>query len=230
MKYCVLLLSAVVFSANGICQFHTTVFRQLRKDGFHLELSSSVEIVTGSDECPTWEDCTIALAEPVGSSFFIKPNEISRGSVAGCSLQRFNVEDPQNKSTQGIVYLYSPLQVSLNLAHAELFLPLHLRYHSPTPGGGYVLTLLKQPEVLLQCRTALKTKQAKIVRRPCPICSETDCDWIQLPYKTNTANFTVPVPVGDTNYLTLVAFVTYLLAIGGCCYISLTIANTVNGF
>lgn len=210
------------------CQFHVTVFRQLHREGFHLELLSSVEIVVGSENCPAWDTCTLALVESISSSFFVKPSELSRAPVSGCSLNVFNVEDPQNKSHPGVVYLYTPLQVSLNLVHSQVVFPLHLRYHAPQLGGGYALATLLRPKLLLQCEQLFEVRSSSLVQAPCPVCSESNCNWIELPYKTNAENFTVPVPVGDGEHLTLVTVVTYLLAFGGCLYLSLAVLNVVH--
>jgi len=225
MLLTIFILNTLFQTICAKCQFHATVLRQLQRNGLHLELHSSIELVIGSASCPAWENCTLLVAEYLSSSFYIKKNELSKYPIFGCTVDEFNIESPQQKSQDGVVYLYSPLNVNLNLVHANIKLPFHLRYHSPRSGGGHIITTLHRPRLLLQCNEQLDSSQNRKVSAPCPVCSDHNCSWTDVPYKTNAESLSVPVPVGDTNHIALISWVTYVLAFGGSAFLAIAIIS-----
>lgn len=212
---------------NEVCEIHATIIRRIENEGFHRDIHSLVEIVTGSST--PWGDCMMILEESMPSGLYVNPDQLADlrrfGHVQACPIGIVDVEAPQKDSVPHSVHVYSSLNRTENLLSASLTLPFHVRYHSPIPHGGYSTVQLGAPSLLLHCENDLQCVHGKRVHAPCGPCSRELCQWVSLVYKTNSPTISLHVPVGNSSHYALVIIVTLLVTCGGCIYILSAIAE-----
>lgn len=80
--------------------------------------------------------------------------------------------------------VYSGLARAENLLSAHLVLPVHARYHAPSDNGGYWPVTFGAPELFLRCAGTFDCPTAKMEKLPCYACSDEQCSWMRLPFKT----------------------------------------------
>lgn len=216
-------------SSDFSCNTHATVFRHIWRDGFHVDISYTIELLVEVEDAARWENCTFALREYISDSFYVNPDQLSNlhrsGLLNACTLDKIDTEAPQHLSKRLTVYVYGHFQKSQNLIHSTLKMPLHLRYHLPRHGGGYSVAEIKAPTLLVQCEDIVECRHLMKTKAPCFYCSQEICNWMRIPYQINIQNFTMPVPVGDLNHLNIVTVITYLLTFGGCIYVVLSLLD-----
>jgi hypothetical protein len=95
-----------------------------------------------------------------------------------------DIEASEKDALPHSVHVYSSLNCTENLLSASLSLPFHIRYHSPTPYGGYSTVQLGAPSLLLHCQNGMQCVQGERISAPCRPCSQELCQWVNLAYKT----------------------------------------------
>lgn len=225
-------LLAIIFHPTWTdigCNTHATILRQLEREGFHIDIHSLVELVVDIEKASQWENCSLVLRESIPDSFYVDPDQLFElkrtGILQACTTDTVNIETPQHLSKSHTVYVYGRFQRSQNLIYSHLKFPLHLRYQEPKIGGGYSTAVLKSPHLMIRCKDSIGCKNIVKSKAPCFFCNHSNCSWMRFPYKTNSHNFTVSVPVGDLNHLPFVTVVTYLLTYGGGFYVLSSLAN-----
>lgn len=216
-----------VVQCKEVCEIHATIIRRIENEGFHRDIHSLVEIVTGYST--PWGDCMVILEESMPSGLYINPDQLSDlrhfGQVQACPVGMVDIEAPEKDSLPHSVHVYSSLNRTENLLSASLTLPFHIRYHSPIPHGGYSTVRLGAPSLLLNCQNGMQCVQGKRIHAPCRPCSRELCQWVNLAYKTNSPSISLPVPVGNSSHHVLVIIVTLLVTCAGCFYILSAIAD-----
>lgn len=223
---CFLLPLCIQCSSSFGCNSHATIFRQLEREGFHVDANLLIELVIDLETSSKWENCSLLLIEKISNYFYVNPDqllELSRSELLyACTKDKVNIESPQYLSEEHTLYIYSQFQKSQNLIFTHLRFPLHLRYQKPKVNGGYSLAELASPILLIQCPKIECINLSKH-KAPCHMCGKDLCSWSEFPYKTNNINFTMPVPVGDLNHLWFIYPLTYSLTFGSCFYVVLAI-------
>ncbi|PSN41742.1 hypothetical protein C0J52_16920 [Blattella germanica] len=222
-----LMYSVYLVRCSEVCEIHATIIRRIENEGFHRDVNSLVEIVTGHSTL--WGDCLVILEESMPSGLYVNPDQLADlqrvGQVHACPVGHVDVEASQRNSPPHFVHVYSMLNRTENLLSASLSLPFHVRYHSPVPHGGYSVVELGAPSLLLRCKNDVKCVQGKRVRAPCEPCRQEMCTWVNLSYKTNSPRISMYVPVGNATHQGLVTIITLLVTCGGCVYILSAIAE-----
>jgi hypothetical protein len=127
-------------------------------------------------------------------------------------------------------------------------MPIHFRYQRPVAHsrlknrlgsnrlvsgpinpGGYVAINIPLPKLLLRCENwdLAAVEHCHTVPAICNRYgdeSET-CDWISVPFKSNSKGNTVFIPVGDTDSRVLVTVVTLLVVLGGKVFLLTTLVR-----
>ncbi|XP_021934396.1 phosphatidylinositol-glycan biosynthesis class X protein isoform X2 [Zootermopsis nevadensis] len=182
LAFCIL----SVVRCNEICEIHATVIRRIENEGFHRDIHSLVEIVTGY--FTLLDDCVMILEETMPSGLYVNPDQLADmrrfRQVQACPVGMVDIEASQKDSLPHSVYVYSSLNRTENLLSASLTLPFHVRYHSPTPHGGYSMVQLAAPSLLLHCQNDMQCVQGKRIHAPCRPCGSDLCQWVNLTYKT----------------------------------------------
>lgn len=89
---------------------------------------------------------------------------------------------PEDVSVPHDVYLFSILNETDNILTSNIYLPIHVRYHSPQPGGGFQSAILSPPEIYVIC-TQFPMNYSTGSQFPCFHDSTQLCEYHQLPYE-----------------------------------------------
>ncbi|KAJ9601554.1 hypothetical protein L9F63_000297 [Diploptera punctata] len=228
VKWLLLTFTTCAVNCNKVCDIHATIIRRIENEGFHRDVNSLVEIVTGHSTL--WGECMLILEEHMPSGLYVNPDQLADlrrvNQLQGCPIGKVDIEAPQKDSTPHSVQVYSHLNRTENLLSAHLSLPFHVRYHSPIAHGGYSIVKLGAPSLLLRCQNDVQCVQGRRVQAPCRPCKTEMCQWVNLTYKTNSPRINMYVPVGNSSHQGLVTLVTLLVTCGGCVYILSAIADS----
>ncbi|XP_067005392.1 phosphatidylinositol-glycan biosynthesis class X protein [Anabrus simplex] len=219
--YCTFLLCTTIECLEK-CDIHATITRHVENEGFHRELHSLIEVIMGQPKLLT--KCYVVLEELLPSGLYVNPDQLADlrrlGQVSACAQGHVDVEAPKQNSSSHLVHVYSFLEQTQNLLSAKVILPFHLRYHNPKPSGGYAQVHLDAPTLLLHCpvKVPCLEKHKKVIA-PCRPCGKAKCQWHSVPYKTNSPNIKLSVPVGNLDHYFLVTVCTLFVTCVAAVYI-----------
>jgi len=96
--------------------------------------------------------------------------------------------------------------------------------------AGYIPVNVPLPRLLLHCEDwdyQGMDEQCHFVKTLCSSKSSKDslCQWVALPYKSNSKVNTVFIPVGDSDTQLLITIATFLVIIGGVVFVSYILIN-----
>jgi len=138
------------------------------------------------------------------------------------------------------------------VASDTIRIPIHFRYQKPQShsrfdghpdlellvgnGGmmnpaGYIPVNVPLPRLLLHCEDwdyqQTANEHCHFVKTLCSSKSSVDsmCQWVALPYKSNSKVNTVFIPVGDSDSQLLITVATFLVITGGVIFLSFTLIN-----
>lgn len=239
------------------CQFfdgiYTSVMRRIYNQGFHKELWTEVELMLTTSMLPP--SCRIVIEETVPRGMYVDPDQL-RDLEESQGLQTYvaanvDVEKPEFESESFRVYVFRHLRIQENLRVTSVTMPVHLRYHkpSPTPQGvsttnniGNVdgpspasqqqpiaLVKMQNPRLLLSCDTenVAALCPEKMVTSYCDASGTTKCEYLQIPYKVNVNAIEVSVPVGNSDHAPYVVALTTFIVSGATVYLLVALFREV---
>ena len=151
-----------------------------------------------------------------------------------CNFRAFiptkvDIEKPEFESEAFRVFIFRPLRVQENLRVTSIQVPVHMRYHKPSPAPAVASVKISNPRVLLSCLEEDIVSNCSD-RRVISYCDETGaakCQWLNLPYKINVPNIEVTIPVGNSDQGSVVVAVTTLVTCGATIYLIISVTRKV---
>ncbi|KAL1462890.1 hypothetical protein WDU94_014694 [Cyamophila willieti] len=219
----VLLLSIAGFVSVS-CRSQVTISRELRNEGFHRTLVSSIDIYSTSETYP----CSLLLVEYLPGSVYVDSDQLL-GLVAKNSLSAFlntsvNVEATADseKAIPFKAFIFPADQLTPKITRS-IELPLHLRYQPATSGGGIKNINIGQPSLFQRCTKDNSDPTAKTFDLACSSLDRSLCKWTKLDATITPAILTTGVPAGNTDLGLYVSIASYVLLYGATFYIARTI-------
>ncbi|XP_071106927.1 phosphatidylinositol-glycan biosynthesis class X protein-like isoform X2 [Haliotis cracherodii] len=222
------LTSSVVCLASATQKIGTPYLeRQLHKNGFHRDLTTSVEWLVNPHHRGDIQNCGILLVEKLPPGIYVDPFQLSsRLQFGGPKVlvdAAVNIEMPAHLSPPHTLHVYADLKTvtdndeGFSLA-ASVTLPIHLRYQPPAYETSitHVDVVISNPRLFTNC--SIKESVA-LLQAPCDHTNASQCLWHEHHYQAEVDSVTCSVPVGNISYLPLVVAVTLLVTGIGCLFI-----------
>ncbi|XP_060887682.1 phosphatidylinositol-glycan biosynthesis class X protein [Labrus mixtus] len=191
---------------------------ELRKNGFHRELVTSVEL---SPDDLRWVRVLLVHRWPRG--VYVDPYQL-----ASLSDHRdwqilinsaIDLELPAHKTSGFITYVY-PAPDGPTPRLIKVTIPVHTRYHKPSfDGEAFTAVEIEPPKLLLRaekCTQLHSFEPHTVVEAPCTHKNLSTCAWLQLPHQQDQGSVSVQVPVGDESLVIPVCAGTLLVTMICC--------------
>ncbi|KAG4077140.1 hypothetical protein HA402_016127 [Bradysia odoriphaga] len=219
-SYLWLSLMIVAGAITDIHCFGAKLSMNIQQSGFHRTVKY-ITVFTDPPEKP----CDFHLRQAVPSSAYVSVDQLD-------DLRRFDRIEYYIESdvdVEGITSKSSPFNIYLYGDTASLFviyLPLHLRYHSPGH-SSFVKVSLDHPELFVDCHGHTPhntTTDDSVLDLKCRK-SNGNCKWLKIDYESHSEPVTMSVPIGYLDFSTLVTGVTILVSWIGSYYIARAISR-----
>ncbi|CAJ1060038.1 phosphatidylinositol-glycan biosynthesis class X protein [Xyrichtys novacula] len=191
---------------------------ELKKDGFHRELVTSVEL--RSDDL---RGVRVLLVHRWPSGVYVDPFELSslhdQRDWQILLDSAIDLELPAHKTYGFVTYVFltpngpSPRRLTVTI-------PIHARYHkSSFDGKSSTAVEIKPPELLLRTEkcTQLDSLQSyTVMEAPCTSDNSSTCAWAKIHQQQAQTSLTLQIPVGDGSRVILVSAGTLLVTMICC--------------
>ncbi|KAL8593207.1 hypothetical protein ACOMHN_009862 [Nucella lapillus] len=205
-------------SENVVLQVHRSVLRE----GFHREIQTTVTMGKDVFRGPRGGECGLLLIEHLPSSLYVDPFQLLMLAQSGgpqvLAGSAVDIEAPEYLSAPLDVFVYSPVVSDTSLSSSHLptltvTLPVHVRYHRPSPDPQVtdVLVTLYHPRVLLNCTS----QDSRVTEAPCDASNTSQCAWSELSYRSDASSLEIHVPVGREEDVRVVVFGTIVVTVMG---------------
>lgn len=215
------LLLVFFLSSPVSCRTQANISRELRNEGFHRGLVTTIEIYSTSESYP----CHLLLVEYLPSSVYIDADEIL-GLVGKTGFSSFlnttvNVEATADseKAIPFKAFIYPAVQEGPKVTRS-VELPVHLRYQAATKGGAYKKINIGQSSLYSRCAQDTPEISTKKFDLPCSPIDRSVCKWIKLDAIISPTILTASVPVGNTDLGLYVSFASFALLYGATYFIA----------
>ncbi|XP_034565791.1 phosphatidylinositol-glycan biosynthesis class X protein [Notolabrus celidotus] len=196
----------------------SSVSVELRKNGFHRELVTSVEL--RSDDL---RGIRVLLVHRWPRGVYVDPYELSslRDQRDWQILidSTIDLELPAHKTSGFVTYVY-PAPDGSTPSLLTVTIPVHARYHEPSIDGKTFTTIdIKPPELLLRTEECLQldsSESTSVVEAPCTSDNSSTCAWLQRHQLQDQISVSLQVPVGDRSLVVPVSTVTLLVTMICC--------------
>ncbi|XP_068633609.1 phosphatidylinositol-glycan biosynthesis class X protein [Battus philenor] len=226
IKNTLLLVAFLTFSigvsSTSFCKFNVKVKQTLKNEGFHRNITYGIVFDSEPDQRWIYKDCLVGLIQELPEGVFANPDELSdlnRNKKINAALKNpVNIELPAESSNANNVYLTGKVIDG----KANLWLPVHARYHQAVAGGGVARNEIGPPTLFLHCPD--ERLEACGTNKPlsifmCNGSSRENCKWKKVPYTMLTDTLIWNVPVGNTDHYYLVATATATVIVVGSLYL-----------
>lgn len=205
--------------------------RQLLNNGFHRDLSTTVEIPLSLFSHRNIQ-CYSICKEDLPSSIYVDTfqlKSISKHLGLQFVAPTLDIEKPEYQPETFSIFpvlIYSSVYVGPQSVLINVTLPIHLRYHLAMT--DYRQFKIWKPQILLRC-TNNADFIGEVLREeelPCTSDDKTTCIWNVLKYQSKTDFIPVMVPVGNNDHMILVVIGTLSVTFGSCLFIIIKVINT----
>ncbi|XP_063363947.1 uncharacterized protein LOC134652715 [Cydia amplana] len=180
-------------------------------------------LFNGDEDKPRRElrDCVVGLHQELPPGVYANPDELGDLKRAKklfvLPQNRINIELPAEQSNPSTVYVMGAVTDD----RADLWVPVHARYHQATYGGGMARNEIYPPRIFLYCPEILRCDGSTTPMLFTCEDEPKDCwsTYKELPYTVLTDTLIWEVPVGNTVHYHAVAAATALVVIAGSLYL-----------
>jgi len=196
--------------------------RKAEKNGFHREVRTSISIpefmVHHNGETSSIRIC---ILEHIPAGLYVDLYQVRANQEFGgpqvYSEVDIDTEKPEHLSTPHDVYVFSELKKNGPIFHAELTLPMHLRYHKPSTEALYTQIYLQPPSIFLNLSDESLQDTRTVEKFVCDSSATSQCSWQQIQCITipeqGTLEFSVPVgQKADTEKVTIITILITVLS------------------
>lgn len=177
----------------------SSVSVELRKNGFHREVATTVELKPGAASF-----VKVLLVHRWPRGVYSDPFQLASlsGQLKWQILQdsSIDLEAPAHKTSGFVIYVY-PSWDALHSTLLEVTVPIHGRYHEPSfVGEAFTTVGIEAPELLLRtddCADVKSIMPHAVVDAPCTVDNSSSCQWIQIQHKQELGPKSFPIPIGD---------------------------------
>ncbi|MBN3325550.1 PIGX protein, partial [Atractosteus spatula] len=222
------LLKAVLQSGEERCGFtrqwleSLTVSRELRKNGFHRELVTSVCCGLGSPK-----NLHFLLVERLPKGIYIDPYQLtSEQHDTGLQVlldTEIDVEAPAYISSAFSALVY-PTRDPASPVCLKAVVPIHGRYHRPSDSGKRTAPIdIENPRLLLRadsCDLPPNFIPYTLTDAPCTALNHSMCRWLQIHSAQEPGPLRLEIPVGDMRLVGFVSAATLLVTLLSCGYLA----------
>uniref|UniRef100_A0A0K2THT6 Phosphatidylinositol-glycan biosynthesis class X protein n=1 Tax=Lepeophtheirus salmonis TaxID=72036 RepID=A0A0K2THT6_LEPSM len=223
---------------------YISVMRRIYNQGFHKELSTEIELMLTTSVLP--DKCTLLIEEIIPRGMYVDPDQMR--TLAHVNDNNFyigvkvDVEKPEFESEAFRLFLFKDLKIQENLRIASAAFPIHIRYHKPaspsldkldpsfeaSATSPSAIVKIHNPRLLLRCKQGYDEGVStdfdvycpeRVTSAHCDSTGTNKCDYLILPYKVNTKNVEISVPVGNTEHIPHVVGITTFIVSGGTVYL-----------
>ncbi|XP_029938855.1 phosphatidylinositol-glycan biosynthesis class X protein [Salarias fasciatus] len=200
----------------------SSVSVELRKNGFHRELVTTVDLRPGAIS-----SVKVLLVHRWPRSVYIDPFQIASLSEQ-LKLQilldsAIDLEVPAHKTSGFVTYVY-PSYDATPPTLLKVTVPIHGRYHEPSfVGEAFTSVDIEAPELLLRADKCTEVKSIiphAVVDAPCTFDNSSNCQWVQIQRKQEIGPMSLPIPVGDGSLEAPVCGITLLVTMICCMALS----------
>ncbi|XP_047991535.1 phosphatidylinositol-glycan biosynthesis class X protein [Leguminivora glycinivorella] len=212
----------VVLSYAKTCDFNVKLTQTLRNEGFHRNITYEV-IFNADEDKPRRElrDCSVGLDQKLPPGVYANPDELGdlkrTKKIYVLPKNRINIELPAEQSSESSIYVMGVVTDD----RADLWVPVHARYHQATFGGGMARNEIHPPRLFLYCPDVLRCDGPTMPLLYTCEDSPKDCwnTYEEIPYTVLTDTLIWEVPVGNTQHYLAVAGATALVIVAGSLYL-----------
>ncbi|XP_076765716.1 GPI alpha-1,4-mannosyltransferase I, stabilizing subunit isoform X2 [Xylocopa sonorina] len=210
----------LIFQTAVKCNtFNARIRVKVQGTGFHRDLMYQIKF----DH--SMEKCYVAIYLQLPAALYANVNELMHLRRLGLNTACFSGETDVELFTEKAQGQNVTICKLLTDTGCNVSLPVHQRYQYATENNKYANITLPKPKLLLGCKERIKEYRISKLDL-CSPCAEIVSKWREIPYIMDMEDLWT-TPVGETNMLPVVNYVTLFLTVSCTMFLMRTIWKSV---